>query len=700
VGERDASADASARLPTGIASLGHWALASVGVLIPLCAWIVSDGIAGTFYVILFGLAAVPGLPLGFLLFGARHPGGWIAGALFGYVLTALALWVPIAAGAPSGLTVIAAWAVLSSATWIAWRRWRSAGVELAAWRPADSFGLGAILAITLALSTPPFARIGEADGQGDHVYRAYFTADFVWHTALTAELAKFTLPPRNPYLASQPIHYYWTYFLMPATISKVGPGSLGEIQRCLKINALLTGLLLMSAVFLAARAAVGRVVPVTIAVALALVAASAEGSYELYRLWSRGQPLQALRDINIDAITAWHFEGLRIDGLPRCLWYVPQHSMSYALGLVAVTGAAAVGSAGSMLAIVLCGLALAGSTMLNPFVGGIFAIAWGIAIAVDASRRPQPVLSTLKHMTAALPVVGAVLWCVAAHMVDGAGDGLAFGFWGPPAHAPVVVLLLSLGPVLIPAAAGLAVRAEVPLSRVLPALVLVCLALLAMYLVRLRVDTAWVPFRAGQILLVAVPALVARGLAAVWDSRRLRLAGIAAMVLAFVIGVPTTVIDAYNAQDVEDLDVGPGFHWTLVLHPDEDRALTWIRTMTPPTALVQMEPTVRDRDLSPGAWGERWSLIPSFGERRMAAGLPISLMRVPEYAEKSQQVKTIYQTGSAHEAWTIARRLRIAFLYVDALDRETYEGAAKFDISPEFFRLAFSSGSVAVYEVK
>jgi hypothetical protein len=513
-------------------------------------------------------------------------------------------------------------------------------------------------------------------------------------------VAKFTMPPRNPYLASQVIHYYWAYFLMPATISTLGPGLLGDIERCLKVNALLTGLLLMSTVFLSAWTAVGRPLPVAIAVALALVAASAEGSYEIYRLWTRGQPLRALRDINIDAITAWHFQGLRIDGLPRCLWYVPQHSMSYALGLVAITGAAACGSAGSMLAISLCGLALAGSTMLNPFVGGIFAAAWGIAIASDAVRRPQPLLLILRHSTTAVPVVCAVLWCVAAHMVDGAGDSLTFGFWGPPAHAPIVVLLLSLGPVLVLAAAGLAGRAEVPFGRVLPAIVLVGLALLVMYLVRLRVDTAWVPFRAGQMLLVAVPALVARGLAALGGLRRLRWAGVAAIVLAFVIGVPTTVIDAYNAQDVENMNVGPGFHWTLVLHPDEERALTWIRTMTPPSALVQMEPTVRDRDLSPGAWGERWSLIPSFGERRMAAGLPISLMRVPEYAEKSLQVKTIYQTASAHEAWTIARRLRIAFLYVDALDREAYEGAAKFDISPQFFQPAFRSGSVGVYEVK
>jgi hypothetical protein len=680
--------------------LGHWALASIGLLTLLCAWVVGDGIAGPLYVVLFALAAVPGLPLGFLLFGARHPAGWVAGALFGYVLTAFALWLSIVSGTPSALTIAGAWAVMTSATSLAWRRWRSAGVELTAWRPADSLGLAAILALTLALSTPPFARIGEIDAQGDRAYRAYFTADFVWHTALTAELTKFTMPPRNPYLAPQAIHYYWAYFLTPATLSTLGPSPLRDIQRCLKINALLTGLLLMSAVFVAAWAAVGRSLPVTIAVALALVAASAEGSYELYRLWSRGQPLRALRDINIDAITAWHFQGLRIDGLPRCLWYVPQHSMSYALGLVALTGAAAFGSAGSVLAIVLCGLALAGSTMLNPFVGGVFSIAWGIAIALDASRRPQPMLRILRHATAAVPVACAVLWCAAAHMVDGAGDGLAFGFWGPPAHAPIVVLLLSLGPVLIPAAAGIAARTEAPLGRVLPALVIVVLSLLIMHLVRLRVDTAWVPFRAGQMLLVAVPALVARGLVALWDSRRLRWAGVAAIAVAFVIGAPTTAIDAYNAQDVEDMNVGPGFHWTLVLHPDEERALTWIRTMTPSTALVQMEPTVRDRELSPGGWGERWSLIPSFAERRMAAGLPISLMRVPEYAEKSAQVKTMYQTADAHEAWTIARRLRIGFLYVDALDREVYEGAAKFDVSPQFFTPVFTSGAVGVYAVK
>jgi hypothetical protein len=228
---------------------------------------------------------------------------------------------------------------------------------------------------------------------------------------------------------------------------------------------------------------------------------------------------------------------------------------------------------------------------------------------------------------------------------------------------------------------------------------LVVLALGLMYLVRLRVDTPWVPFRAGQMLLVAVPALIARGLAALWDSPTARWPAAAAFAVLFAIGFPTTAIDSRNAQDVTNTNAGPGFHWTLVLTPDQQQVLAWIRKTTPQTAIVQMEPTVRDRELSGGGWGEFWSLIPSFAERRMAAGIPISLMRVPEYGERSAQVKTIYQSMDPREAWTIARRLRIVYLYVDALDRRTYEGAAKFDDAPQFFRRAFTSGDVAVYEV-
>jgi hypothetical protein len=236
--------------------------------------------------------------------------------------------------------------------------------------------------------------------------------------------------------------------------------------------------------------------------------------------------------------------------------------------------------------------------------------------------------------------------------------------------------------------------------RALPMLTLAVLSLILMYWVRLRVDAAWVPFRAGQMLLVAAPTLIARGLIATSDVRPWRRWTLAVIAAAFVVGIPTTAIDAYNAQDVDNRAVGPGFHWTLAVTPDQQHALDWIRRTTLPTAVVQMEPTVRDRDLSPGHWGEHWSLIPSFAERRMGAGMPISLMRIPEYGDRSQLVKAMYESADAREAWSIAHKLRIDYLYVDAIDRAAYPSVAKFDATPGLFTRVYASGEASVYQVK
>ena len=168
----------------------------------------------------------------------------------------------------------------------------------------------------------------------------------MWHTALTAELAKFSSPPRNPYLASQPIHYYWTYFLIPAAVSETGPAPVHDVQTCLKVNALahrpapdVVGL----------HAGLGRDRPSDRG-RLRGRPGPARGQLRGHSTRSsgcgrRGEAARRAEGHNIDAITAWHFEGPRIDGLPRCLWYVPQHSMAYSLGLIALTAAAAAGAA-------------------------------------------------------------------------------------------------------------------------------------------------------------------------------------------------------------------------------------------------------------------------------------------------------------------------------------------------------------------
>lgn len=646
------------------------------------------------YFIVYLLAILPGLPLGFSLFGRRHAAGWIAGALFGYMLTSLAIWAGVFARMPSAQFFVAAWILVTVAAWLLAPGGVRPLLELPSWSGRDTAALAAVWVLTLAIAVPPFLRAGEIDAAGNRRYRAYFTADFVWHTALAAEITKFDSPPRNPYLAHRPIHYYWTYFLLPSAVAGTAPSSLATLrdeQTCLKANAIATALLFVSAIFLCAWTVVPYAWAVASGLTIAIVAASAEGSFALWRFWQTGVPLSEVRNLNIDAIANWWFRGVRTDGLPRCFWWVPQHSMAYALGLIALAVVNFAGSAAPMPAIALAGLALGGATMMNPFVGGIFALVWGVAVAADAIRSGAFVARILRHAIAIVPVAAALGWVMVNRMAEGGGSALQFGRLGDARNAPLITLALSLGPALLAALVGLLVgRIGRPLA---PAL-LAGVALILMFFVRLNVDPAWIGFRSGQLFLIAVPPLIARGFVTTGTIKRI---AIATAVVVVLTGTPTTAIDAYNAQDTSNVSESPIGPWTVLISPEQRAGLEWLKQSTPQTAIVQMEPTVRSRST--------WSLIPSFAERRMAAGQPISLLGGTsdgsEYAERSARVRRMYETSDARQAWDIARTRRIDYIWVDRVERAAYpSGVAKFDARPELFTPVFTRGDVRIYRVR
>ena len=176
------------------------------------------------------------------------------------------------------------------------------------------------------------------------------------------------------------------------------------------------------------------------------------------------------------------------------------------------------------------------------------------------------------------------------------------------------------------------------------------------------------------------------------DSGRRWLA-VTVAVAALVVGLPTTLIDAWNAQDVENLAMGPGFRWTVVVSPDTQAAMNWIRTRTPSDAVVQMSVGPRGR--------ETWTLIPTFAERRMSAGRPISLLHHREYDQLSNEIDNIYRTTSAPQACRQSRAQGLNYLYLDDVERRGFGPAsiAKFDDSPCFTRV-FRQGSASVFAVR
>ena len=652
------------------------------------------GAAGLGYALLFLLFGLPGLPLGFALFGRRHPASWIAGIAFGYALTTLAWWLVIFVGIPATWTFVGAWAALNVVTWTAGRFLGGPLIAAPRWTSRETTALCLLLLMVPILVGRPFEKLGSTDAAGNRLYRAYFVADFVWHTALASELKKNERLPRNVFLADQPVHYYWTYFRIPSTVAGQ---THTEVQTSLKLNATATAFLFLAAIYLAAWAALPSApVATAVGVALAFLAPSAEGLAAIADLLRRGHSLAELKDLNIDAVAAWAFKSIRIDNLPRAMWYNPQHSFSCALGLIAVPVALWGGLRAPVRAILLAGTALAASVAFNPLLGAAFCGVYGLTILARWITERGSFADVMRHGLSVIPIGLALLWAAVNEVGDGASGALVFGLWGAARNATLLNVALQLGPILIPIAIALWPKRDYPMGPLWPATVGIVLGLVLMHLVALTVNPAWVPFRGGQIFLVLAPALVTQGLLRVWKIRPSWAIAVAAVVA--LAGLPTSVIDLYNTQDVTNFHMSPGeertdtFHWTLAVTPAQQAALDWIRTSTPLDAVVQQEVNIRGR--------EYWSYIPTFGERRMATGNAISLLPVPEIAERDARVKTIYASDDAELAWREARTLGINYLYADSLERSAYPAVRKFDTNPELFTPVFRNGEVAVYAVR
>jgi len=551
-----------------------------------------------------------------------------------------------------------------------------------------------LLLIVPAVFVFPYKNLGAQDAQGNRYYRAYFTADFIWHTALTAELTKYDMPPINPYLGDRTIQYYWTYFLVPAVIAQEGPAGLKDVELVLKVNALCSGMLFLAALIIATWSASLSVPGTAFAIVLGVLAVSAEGVYMMWDLVERGRSLMFLKYFNIDAISAWRFSGLRVDSLVRSMWYNPQHSMSAALGLVAMPVAGAAGVTAPLGAIALTGLALALSTTFNPLIGGLFSLIYGAVVVADTLRarqlRAPQLRALLRHAIAGIVVGAAVTWCITNDMVEGAAGVVLYGFGGLARNSPIATLGLSLGLLLIPAL--LALWPPTRLQRqTWPCVAGMILGLLVFYLVRISRDDAYIGFRAGQLLQVMLPGLAAVFFARLGQRSRGMAVAIAALLVA--IGLPTTLIDEFNAQDIRNREMGPGFRWTIMLTPEEQEAYRWLRTHTPTEALVQMDPVAHGR--------ETWSQLPTFAWRRMAAAKPISLMAVPDYELRTRLAHAIYADKNPEAAARTARQLRIAYLFVgpDEERAHTPEALAKFSRRPDLFHLAFSNSRARIYEV-
>jgi hypothetical protein len=617
---------------------------------------------------------------------------WLVGAALGLGLSVFGLLFFWAADLQGWIAL----ALAPGFTWVlAWLapRLGSPTLRLPSFDRRDVIALGLILFVVPLVTFAPYDHVREPTEDGE-AYRAYFTADFVWAMSVTGELAKGEMPPVNPFLKGEPLRYYWMSHLLSGAIYRNTRGWGVSAEQVILLDGLVFGLAFVSFLYGLARMAGGSPVFSALAVVVVFTANSYEALERVLVLREHGQSVEKLREVNIDAVTRWFYQGMPVDGLQRMLLYQPHHITGYMLALTALwlVGIAVdvTETAVALWAGILLGLALLFSTFTAIIVG--LAVGGLYAFRLAARRAWQGMWQCA--ILGGLPVVVAVaLSSVLGYTDPRHGMLMTFGLNPVARHRWPLMLFLSFGPLLFAGISGLLRPGW--LKRDGAAATALVVSAIAFYFLADVPDQGgvWVGWRSGHLLLIGFAMVGASTLTAAWKFQAARVPLIVVLVLTIVPAIPTVAIDVYNAQDIDNRAYAATFPWTLIITPPEREALEWIRRATPVDALVQIEPQARHSGT--------WAYIPAFAERRMAAGLPGSMIPRRPYELATDNVTFgIFRAFTPKDAWEMAHFLGISYLFVGPPERERYsEGVEILAKDPTLFKPVFHNEAVTVYEV-
>jgi hypothetical protein len=642
-----------------------------------------------------GWFSVPGVLAAWLMY-APGPGrsfaAWIVGPIWGYGLSSLMLLVLWMAGVRSGWFLVAPIGALAVAG--------AAGMLLKsvlappAFRRADLIAVLLLLVMVPAIVGRPFAHVAEPVA-GGRAYRAYFTADMIWRMAVVAEVTKGAIPPRNPFLRGEALHYYWLPHLLAAAEYRMVGRSV-SLEQVLLVNSVGLGLAFVLFLYGFVRHWVHSAGAAAAAVCAALVMTSFEGAERLWVLWRSGAPpatwMSALEDLNIDAVSRWFYGSLPVDGFQRLLWYQPHHSTGYALGLSALLLLAQVRRLTPGM-LCFCGSLLGLTLLFSTFAAIMLTLMVAVAALAMLVRAREWRTLAFGSVAGAVPLALSVGIAHSLRYVDTSGPSIAQITVNPLATTNVgTALFLSFGPMGLAGIVGaiIAVRRRAAQFTGIAAIVLVSL-FFYFFVDVVDHQSVYVGWRAGHFLFVALAVLTGYALQECWNAGRATrsAAAMVATVLA-ILSLPMFAIDFYNTQDITNHDPNDNYSWTLIQSPGEVAALAWIRTMTRPDAVVQIEPHVRE--------GRRWADIPAFAERRMSAGLPISMVPLARYEAASANVRALFEEQNGEAAFRKAAQLGADYVMVGPPERKAFPLFEQtLQSHPSRFREVFRSGDVSIF---
>ncbi len=592
----------------------------------------------------------------------------LLGAPVGFAMSSLVLLAAWLAGWQSALWLLGAPAIATGLAW--WTPSLGSHLDVPRFGRRDVLAVALLLLLVPLVVARPYSRVG-ADLPEGRAYRAYFTADFVWAMAVVSEVSKGDVLPVNPFHQEMPLHYYWMAHLMPSLEHRTLAREV-RLDHLLLADAVFSGVAFVAFLYALGKHVTRGVSATVLGCLVSVLFTSPEGLYALVDLWRQARPLSLVQYLNIDAISRWLLGTLPVDGLQRLLLYQPHHQMGYALGCLGLLVMMQQRRQPRVRASALAGLLLGVGLLVSTFSAFMLAVMTAGVAGVAIVRTRAWRTGVWQALAAGVPLMTAVWLSRRLEYIE--PDDHAFVQFGVNPlvrEHPLTGLALSLGPLLLILLIGLwwgwRQTTRHRRDRFLMPLIALVVSLAFYYFVDVRDhQDVYVGWRAGHLILITAGGTIGwTWWRLVHRSRRaLSGMGLASLVLVVGLTAPTVAIDLYNTQDVSNREQAAGFPWTLVLGHDELNALQWIARNTPLDARVQVDALARNP--------ATWAYIPAFGERRMAGGLPISMIPVAPYEAISRRIRALYEMTDADEAFTEARALRIDVLVMGPEERRLH----------------------------
>ncbi|MBN2383349.1 hypothetical protein JXQ70_10740 [bacterium] len=533
------------------------------------------------------------------------------------------------------------------------------------------------LGLVLIGTMLPFSRIAEQTELG-YAVRAYFSADFLKHVSVTAELSKGDVPPVNPFCAGETLHYYWLSYIPSAMVYRLlGPDY--SLVRITIAFSLFVNVFLLLTIFTLFRHYVTDLIGRIVGLATLLFVNSYEGGLILYRIWRQAGEILQIRNYNIDALTRWDFGHPQIDSLFRSFLYTPQQQLALSslclLFLLLREDRWPVQIKHATRLTVSFLIALLGAAVLgyNFFTGAVVVPWLGICLGIAwlFYRR----LSYLDLSLITLILVGSIGSYYLFDMFPSKGNVFSLMIDKTYILGLHRIVLYNFGPLVILGIPGMlsCCRKSSRGSGWLNILLFTLFATFCMLFIRIQDFPSDVSLKTG--LLVALGLSLFTGQTASFLIRKWGGYGYLVLLLLLIPAGPHWIIDVFNTQDIDNN------RFTVYFQKEDLTAARWLARNTPLDYCVQALP---ERDIHCS------DLITVFAERRtgLADSMHAQIYLIDQHKYKTRQrdILQLFHGIDLTETQDLCHKIGIDAVFIGNAERNLNSaGIDKFSLCKSIY---------------